>query len=96
MRFHLTFVASLFATSVALAQKAEIPRPDTLGANFDHTTPGKGTPSDYDFLIGKWEFRYQPRDQETGKYAPVVKRRWGGGGRFFWPCVRLFVVYLIE
>jgi hypothetical protein len=78
MRFRFACLISLFATGMAVAQNAEIPRPDTLGANFDHTAIGKGTPSDYDFLVGKWEFRYQPRDQETGKYAPVVKGSWVG------------------
>ena len=78
MRFRLACLISLFATNLVLGQNAVIPRPDTLGANFDHTSIGKGSPSDYDFLVGKWEFRYQPRDQETGKYAPVTKGSWVG------------------
>ena len=78
MRFRFAYIISLIATSSALAQNVEIPRPDTLGANFNQTAIGKGTPSDYDFMVGKWEFRYQARDQETGKYSPAVKGRWVG------------------
>jgi hypothetical protein len=78
MQFRLACIVSLFTTSSALAQNAEIPRPDTLGANFDHTAIGKGTPSDYDFMVGKWEFRYQARDPESGKYSPVIKGSWVG------------------
>jgi hypothetical protein len=57
-------------------QTAQISRPDTLGANFDHKAIGKGTPSDYDFVIGTWTFRYQPRDPATGGYAPVATGTW--------------------
>ena len=74
-------IVSLFLLSGATrisAQAPEIPRPDTLGANFDHSSPGKGTPVDYDFLVGKWTFRYQQRDPVSGSYGPVLTGQWSG------------------
>jgi hypothetical protein len=68
----------LVPVSVALSQGVEIPRPDTLGANFDHATPGAATLADYDFLVGKWTTRYQQRDPATGSYGPVVNGEWVG------------------
>lgn len=76
----LAFIALLLVapTSVTFGQGAEIPRPDTLGANFDHATPGTATLADYDFLVGQWTFRYQQRDPATGTYGPVVTGEWVG------------------
>lgn len=75
-------VASLVLTSTVVPLHAQsgpvIPRPDTLGANFDIERPGTGSPTDWDFLVGKWTFRYQPRDQETGAYGPVQTGTWVG------------------
>ena len=64
--------------SPTFSQGVEIQRPDTLGANFDHTTPGTATVADYDFLVGKWTFRYQQRDPATGAYGPVLSGEWVG------------------
>jgi hypothetical protein len=75
------FIPSLLFLPVAAsisAQAPAIPRPDTLGANFDHSTPGRGTPADYDFLVGKWMFRYQQRDPVSGSYGPVLTGQWIG------------------
>lgn len=69
----MTLLAPLSASP---AQSAEIPRPDTLGARFEHTSPGTGSPTDYDFLVGRWSFRYQQRDPATGNYAPVLTGQW--------------------
>ena len=60
------------------AQQALITRPDTLGANFDHAKPGAGTLADYDFLVGKWSFKYQARDSITGTFSPVLSGEWTG------------------
>lgn len=80
MRIRHLIVAALpvFSPELSIAQRAEIPRPDTLGANFDHTAQGKGTPSDYDFLVGTWKFRYQARDPATGNYSPTTVGEWTG------------------
>jgi hypothetical protein len=58
-------VAVLSASSVEAQQRIEITRPDTLGANFDVTKVGTGTPSDFDFLIGTWNYRFQSRKQDN-------------------------------
>jgi hypothetical protein len=68
----------LAVARLAQSQAAVIPRPDTLGANFDADSPGQGTPSDYDFLVGKWNYRYQARNPKTGAYTPVVTGVWTG------------------
>jgi hypothetical protein len=62
--------------SPASAQQALIPRPDTLGANFDDRSPGTAGPGDYDFLIGRWSYRFQFRDPMTGVYGPVREGTW--------------------
>lgn len=62
--------------SAVSAQRVELPRPDTLGANFDASRPGHGTPADYDFLIGTWQFRFQARNPQTLAYTPVVTGTW--------------------
>ena len=63
----------LFASSAGAATaQAPVTRIDTLGANFDHTTPGQGTPEDYDFLEGEWTFRFQNGPEgrvQTGKWT---------------------------
>jgi hypothetical protein len=69
----------LLATAAPLpasAQQAIVPRPDTLGANFDADAPGTGTPADYDFLIGRWSYRFQFRDPVSGAYSPVRQGTW--------------------
>ena len=71
-------VAALCAaiTSTAAAQGAVVPRPDTLGANFDDAHPGIGTLADYDFLIGKWTYRLQQRNPQTGVWSSVRSASW--------------------
>jgi hypothetical protein len=58
------------------AQNAQVPRPDSIGANFDISSPGKGTLNDYDFLVGSWKFVYQQRDLVSGNYRPPVNGEW--------------------
>ena len=58
------------------AQRAVVARPDTAGAAFDHATPGSGAISDYDFLIGEWDFTFQARDPATGTYLAPQRGRW--------------------
>jgi len=84
MRIRRIVPAVLFAFPAvpAIAQRAEIPRPDTLGANFDHSAQGKGTPNDYDFLVGTWKFKYQARDPVTGDYSPPTAGEWTGEKQF--------------
>jgi hypothetical protein len=54
-----------------------LPRGDTLGANFDHTKPGTGTPVDFDFLIGKWRFQFQSRNADPPyAYQPAQPGTW--------------------
>src|SRR5689334_16357537 len=72
----------VFPATRIRAQRADIPRPDTLGANFDHTMQGKGTPTDYDFLVGTWKFRYQARDPVSGNYSPLAVGEWTGTKKF--------------
>jgi len=70
-------VAVLFASSVDAQQRVEIARPDTLGANFDATKVGTGTPADFDFLIGTWSYRFQSRNQaKPSEYGPPRPGTW--------------------
>jgi hypothetical protein len=60
--------------------------PDTLGANFAIGDSAKkaGTLTDYDTLVGTWEFRFQTRDDD-GRFRPSFTGHWtfekkpGGG-----------------
>lgn len=60
----------------AAAQRVLLPRPDTLGANFDASRPGHGTAADFDFLIGTWQYRYQRRNPQTLAYSSVLVGTW--------------------
>jgi hypothetical protein len=55
----------------------EIILPDTLGANFAiaDSAAMMGTPSDYDWLVGTWEFRFQNRRSATA-WWPVFSGHW--------------------
>ena len=55
----------------------EIPLPDTLGANFSiaDTASAPGLPSDYDALLGFWEFRFQTRNP-NGSFNPAFPGHW--------------------
>lgn len=64
----------------------EIVLPDTLGANFPlaDSLKSAGTLSDYDALLGTWEFRFQPRRDEGGFWPPFTghwtfEKKPGGG-----------------
>lgn len=70
----------------AVGAAREIALPDTLGANFAPADSARGlaTASDYDALIGMWEFRFQPR-RDDGAYWPPFTGHWtfekaAGGG----------------
>lgn len=67
-------LASLGATRVA-AQLPDVPAPDTLGANFRHDSVGTSTPTDFDFLDGKWNIRFQSRKSAT-EFNPAVGGTW--------------------
>ncbi len=56
-------------------------RPDTLGADFDDRTPGNGSPGDFDFLVGRWTYRYQLRNPATGAWGPVQEGEWSASRR---------------
>jgi hypothetical protein len=62
------------AAAPAAAQLAPVTRADTLGANFDWKTEGKGTISDFDFLVGEWSFRFQNR--AGAGWGPVQTGTW--------------------
>lgn len=70
----------------AIGTGREIPLPDTLGANFaiGDTAKQAGTATDYDALLGTWEFRFQPRNPD-GTFLPPFTGHWSfekkpGGG----------------
>ena len=75
-RLFISLTIVILQIPPAFAQSPQIPRPDTLGARFDHAAVGKGTPLDYAFLEGQWTVRYQARDTTTGKYGPVLTGVW--------------------
>jgi hypothetical protein len=61
----------------ARAQQPTVRRADTLGANFDHTQVGTGTPNDFDFLVGTWEYVFQTRKREApGEYETAWPGTW--------------------
>ena len=59
------------------ANGRDIPLPDTLGANFPiaDTNTVVGAATDYDALLGFWEFRFQARSQ-NGAFAPAFRGHW--------------------
>jgi hypothetical protein len=68
---------ALLATLVvsARAQVHDVPTPDTLGANFRHDSVGTSGPTDFDFLDGKWNIRFQSRRTPT-EFAPARAGTW--------------------
>ena len=68
--------APVFAQTPASAPRA-IQLPDTMGANFPvtDTLTGKSGPTDFDFLIGSWTFKFQNR-REDGKFNPAFTGHW--------------------
>ena len=70
-------LATLHAGPAKAQQRVEITRSDTLGANFDATNVGTGTPSDFDFLIGTWNYRFQSRKlTNPTEYGPARPGIW--------------------
>jgi len=75
----LVMLAAIAVATPAAAQTPpSAPRaivlPDTLGANFSvtDTLTGKSGPTDYDFLLGTWQFTFQARSREGGFYEPFT------------------------
>jgi hypothetical protein len=68
----LAFVGMSVTSSSA--QTSSVTMPDAQGAAFDPEAIGKGTPNDYDFLVGTWSFRFQQMG-ENG-YRPVEDGIW--------------------
>ena len=68
---------ALLATPVLTtgAQVRDVPTPDTLGANFRHDSVGTSTPTDFDFLDGKWTIRFQARRSAT-EFNPARAGTW--------------------
>jgi hypothetical protein len=76
MRFLILIAvaSALSATALEAQQPAPVTRADTLGANFDWKKEGKGTPNDFDFLVGDWTFRFQNRAGQG--WGPVQAGTW--------------------
>jgi hypothetical protein len=78
----LTSIALIALATVARAQTPSAPArqivlPDTMGANFAIADSARltGTPKDFDFLVGVWEFRFQQRNpNET--WNPAYSGHW--------------------
>jgi len=75
MRRVLFFALALLGATRAAAQRPDVPTPDTLGANFRHDSVGTSTPTDFDFLDGKWNIRFQSRKSAT-EFNPAVAGTW--------------------
>lgn len=87
----LVMLAAIAVAAPASAQSpAPVPRaivlPDTLGANFSvaDSLTGKSGPTDYDFLLGTWQFTFQPRGRDGAFTRPftghwVFTRKQTGG-----------------
>jgi hypothetical protein len=68
-------VMTLLSGAPLAAQVADVPAPDTLGANFDISRPGTADADAFDFLIGEWNFRFQSR-RGDGTYNPSRPGHW--------------------
>jgi len=76
MRRLVSSLAVIAAVAAPLhAQIPDVPTPDTLGANFKHDSLGTSTPTDFDFLDGKWNFRFQSRKSPT-EFGPARRGIW--------------------
>jgi hypothetical protein len=88
MRRWLFALGSFVALSHAVAQSRPTPASppaaprlvqfgDTLGANFSIADSATlhGTPADFDFLVGVWEFEFQPR-RADGEFYPPFHGHW--------------------
>jgi hypothetical protein len=89
MRLPLLFALACGATSLVAGsiaaqspsaddrQPHAIAMPDTLGADFSIADSATGTASlgDFDFLIGRWRFRFQEH-QSNGTWNPTFTGQW--------------------
>ena len=75
MRRLCVFSAALAFAAPLSAQVRDVPAPDTLGANFKHDSVGTSTPTDFDFLDGKWNIRFQSRRNAT-EFNPAQEGTW--------------------
>jgi hypothetical protein len=75
MRRLCVFSAALVFAAPLRAQVRDVPTPDTLGANFKHDSIGTSTPTDFDFLDGKWNIRFQARKSAT-EFNPAQAGTW--------------------
>jgi hypothetical protein len=74
-RLVFSFALVAGAATSAAAQLPDVPTPDTLGANFRHDSVGTSTPTDFDFLDGKWNIRFQARKSPT-EFLPARAGTW--------------------
>ena len=78
-RSFTTLLVCLATTAAAQTRSAAraIPLPDTLGAAFTIADSATrfGTTSDFDFLIGTWEFEFQNR-RPDGTFNPSWRGHW--------------------
>ena len=76
MRRLVSSLALIAAAGTPLsAQVPDVPTLDTLGANFRHDSIGTSSPTDFDFLDGKWNFRFQGRKSAT-EFGPARRGIW--------------------
>jgi len=79
-------LAALLASALApragaqkpVARVPDVPTPDTLGANFRHDSIGTASPTDFDFLDGTWNIRFQARKSTTSamEFNPARAGTW--------------------
>jgi len=74
-RLFFTLMVAAGAAAPSSAQLPDVPTSDTLGANFRHDSVGTSTPTDFDFLDGKWNIRFQSRKSKT-EFNPAVAGTW--------------------
>lgn len=75
MRRLSVFTAVVAFAAPLSAQVRDVPAPDTLGANFKHDSLGTSTPTDFDFLDGRWTIRFQARKSAT-EFNPAQAGTW--------------------
>ena len=79
MRIRLTVLLGLIVALPAAGQN--VPRaltmPDTMGANFSiaDSLKATSTPTDFDFMVGVWTFRFQQRKPD-GTFNPPFTGHW--------------------
>ena len=73
----LLSLATVASAQAAPATTRQIALPDTMGASFAIGDSARltGTPSDFDFLVGVWEFRFQQRNP-NGTWNPAYGGHW--------------------